>query len=232
MFCETADTDVDKWNEMHMYVDFSWFHQFYDNRWRNYSLFHGGLFDMKITVHCSRQLIDLNVSNLFWFIPLCLPIENKNKYLIFKIRHVQINELPSTFVKNICLQKKWFGADELTIKEWRRKHLETGWKNYDIYSCIFGPPAAAYVPVLILHLSIVCKAVYLGAVWCGSSVGTVQWCSLGYSVSMLKMNCQKQLFQNINFQQLVKSFGNQRSSCLHRLNVNRSLVSSNKQKSL
>ena len=105
-------------------------------------------------------------------------------------------------------------------------------KNYDIYSCTFGPPAAAYVPVLILHLSIVCKVVYLGAVWYGSSVDTVQWCSLGYSVSMLKMNCQKQLFQNINFQQLVKSFGNQRSSFLHRLNVNRSLVSSNKQKSL
>ena len=57
-------------------------------------------------------------------------------------------------------KKKWFGADELTIKEWRRKHLETGWKNYDIYSCTFGPPAA-YVPVLILHLLIVCKAVNL-----------------------------------------------------------------------
>ena len=149
MVFKTADTDVDKWNEMHMYVDFSWFHQFYDNRWRNYSLFQGGLFDVKVTVFhckkgelCSWQLINLDVSNfefwilnfeyLLWFISLRLPVENKNKYLIFKIRQVQIDELPRTFVRNTCLQKKWLRADELTIKEWRRKHLETGWKNYDI----------------------------------------------------------------------------------------------------
>ena len=53
------------------------------------------------------SLIDLEVSNfeyLFWFLPLCLPAENYNIYSIFKIQHVQIEELPRTF--NINLGKK------------------------------------------------------------------------------------------------------------------------------
>ena len=48
---------------------------------------------------CPRQLIDLDVSNfeyLFWFSPLRLLAESTNKYLIFKIRHVLIDELQRT----------------------------------------------------------------------------------------------------------------------------------------
>ena len=43
---------------------------------------------------------------LFWFFPLRLPVENNNRYFIFKIRHVQIDELPRTLVKGILKIKK------------------------------------------------------------------------------------------------------------------------------
>ena len=48
---------------------------------------------------CPLKIIDLKVSNfecLFWFFPLGLPAENNNKYLTFKIRLLQIDELPRT----------------------------------------------------------------------------------------------------------------------------------------
>ena len=117
MFCETADTDVDKWNEMHTFM--SIFHDFINSMIidEGIILFFSEVFHCIKGELCSRQLINLDVSNFefwilnfeyfFWFILLWLPVENKNIYLTFKIQHLQINELPRTFFKNTCLQKKY-----------------------------------------------------------------------------------------------------------------------------
>ena len=49
-------------------------------------------------VLCIINLDVLNFEYLFWFFPLHLPVENKNKYLIFKIWHIQSDELSRTLV--------------------------------------------------------------------------------------------------------------------------------------
>ena len=47
----------------------------------------------------SRLLEASNFEHLFTFFSLHLPAENNNKYSIFKIRHVQINELTRTLIR-------------------------------------------------------------------------------------------------------------------------------------
>ena len=53
---------------------------------------------------CPLQLIELDVLKfeyLFLLFPLRLPPEN-NKYSTFKIRHIQIEELPRTLKSNLA----------------------------------------------------------------------------------------------------------------------------------
>ena len=75
---------------------------------------------------------------LFWFFPLCSPVENNNKYLIFKIRQLRINELPRTSVLRenswnsqliYGCSKKWdkFGhkmSEQFQKKTWKLCHLK------------------------------------------------------------------------------------------------------------
>ena len=46
-----------------------------------------------------------NFEYLFWFFPFRLPAENNNKYSIFKIRYIQIDELPRAEVAHIYLSQ-------------------------------------------------------------------------------------------------------------------------------
>ena len=55
----------------------------------------------------SSSILTCRILNtyLFWFFPLCLPARSYNRYSIFKIRHVQIDELPMTQVtkNDVCI---------------------------------------------------------------------------------------------------------------------------------
>jgi hypothetical protein len=63
---------------------------------------------VSMVVHRYGRVQCLIGTYLFWFFQLYLHGENNNKYSKYKIRHIQIHELPRTLVNHLIIQELKF----------------------------------------------------------------------------------------------------------------------------